>query len=61
MAGPLDRLLIVEKRGVTQLAWVAVAIMLLIIIAYTDPKVGGWLLIVTVVGMIYAARDRKLI
>lgn len=57
--GVLDRVLATEYRGVTQLAWVAVAIMLLLIIAYASPKIGGYLLIVIVLGMIYAAHWRN--
>ena len=57
--GVLDRILATEYAGVTQLAWVSVAIILLLIIAYADPKVGGYLLIVIVIGMVYAAHWRK--
>lgn len=35
------------------------AIVLLLIIANVDPKLGGWLLIVVVMGMLYAAHTRK--
>jgi len=38
--------------------WVGIAIILLLIIANVDPKLGGWLLIVVVMGMIYAAHAR---
>jgi hypothetical protein len=34
------------------------AIILLLIIANVDARVGGWLLIVVVMGMIYAAHKR---
>ena len=57
--GVLDRVLAVEYAGVTQLAWVSVAIVLLLIIAYADPKVGGYLLILIVMGMVYAAHWRN--
>lgn len=35
------------------------AIILLLIIANVDGRLGGWLLIVVVMGMIYAAHTRK--
>lgn len=40
-------------------AWyVGIAIILLLIIANVDPTIGGWLLIVVVMSMVYAAHQR---
>lgn len=44
---------------IPQIAWVGMAIILLLIIANVDGRLGGWLLIVVVMGMIYAAHTRK--
>ncbi|HEV7454350.1 MAG TPA: hypothetical protein VGO07_03765 [Candidatus Saccharimonadales bacterium] len=45
----------------TQTAWALIAIMLLLVIASVDPKVGGMLLVVVVFGMVYAANKKGLI
>lgn len=42
-----------------QIAWVGMAIVLLLVIANVAPKLGGWLLIVVVMGMLYAAHGRN--
>lgn len=39
-------------------AWVVMAIVLLLVLANIDPAIGGWLLIVVVVSMVFAAHGR---
>lgn len=48
-------------NGVPQIAWVGMAIMVLLIVANVAPKLGGWLLIVVVMGMVYAGHERGLV
>lgn len=43
---------------VKPVAWVAAAITLVLVIAAADSRLGGWLLIVLVMGMVYAAHAR---
>lgn len=47
-------------KTVAPIAWVAVAVSLVLIIAAVNPRLGGWLLIVLVMGMVYGAHKRKL-
>lgn len=44
---------------VTQLGYALIAIFLLILIASATPKFGGALVIVVVIGMVYAAHHRN--
>jgi hypothetical protein len=44
---------------VTQLGFALIAIFLLILIASATPKFGGALVIVVVIGMVYAAHNRN--
>lgn len=53
---PLDKLM---QGGVPTIAWVAAGIMLLLLIASVDQKIGGWLIIVVVVSMVFKAHDPK--
>jgi hypothetical protein len=46
---------------IPQIVWVGMAIILLLVIANVDARIGGWLLIVVVMSMLYAAHDRKLL
>lgn len=39
--------------------WYAIALVLLLIIAQESPRIGGWLLIVVVLGMLYAGQQRE--
>lgn len=50
-----------QLQGASVVAWVAVAITLLLVLAQAAPKYAGWLLVMLVLGMIYQARKRNLI
>lgn len=57
---PLDKL--IKAGGVSQTAYALIAIMLLVIIASTvDAKLAGGLIVIVVMGMIYAAHQKTLI
>jgi hypothetical protein len=45
--------------GVKTVWWVGMGILLVVLAAQADPKLGGMLLIVIVMGMVWAARERK--
>lgn len=43
------------------LPWVGVSIVVLLVLGSVNPKLGGWLLLVLVIGMVSAARGRGMI
>lgn len=43
---------------IPQIAWFAIGLILLLIIAQVDEYIGGWLLIITVMGLIWNAYKR---
>jgi hypothetical protein len=45
----------------SMVAWAAFGILVLIIISAVDAKIGGWLLLLIVVGMVYSAHTRGLL
>lgn len=62
MTGPVINVPGVTGVGparVTQLGYALIAIFLLILIASATPKFGGALIIVIVIGMVYAAHNRN--
>ena len=40
------------NKTVPAFVWVVIAIILLLVIGSADPKVGGWLLVIIVLGMV---------
>jgi len=57
---PIDKFL--KAGGVSSTAYALIAIMLLVIIASTvDAKLAGGLIVVVVMGMVYAAHKKQLI
>lgn len=45
------------KNAVPLTAWYAMGLILLLIIAQVSPRLGGWLLIVIVMGLLYNAHN----
>lgn len=44
-----------------QFAWFAIGLFLLLIIAQIDSKIGGWLIIVITMGLVYNAHKQGMI
>lgn len=49
----------VGPAKVTQFGWALIAIFLLILLASASPKIGGALIVVVVISMVYAAHNRN--
>jgi hypothetical protein len=45
----------------SQFAWFGIGLVLLLIIAQTDPQIGGWLLIVITMGLVYNAHQKGMV